>query len=287
MTTQRSSIKQAIYCSNYGVFGDPRALVRVAQAAEAAGWDGFFLYDHILWSPGEAIDSADPWVSLGAIAQATSRLTLGPMVTPVARRQPWELAHQVIALDHLSGGNRLILGVGLGVEREYVAFGNEEPATVRAAHLDEGLEILAQLWSGETVEHTGHWQLRGVRMRPRPIAPIPIWVAGRYPNRRPARRAARHDGVIPINTVWSLDDLLPPAALGEIGEMVRADRSDMDGFDVVNIGVSPSEPIAAAQHIAAYAEEGATWWLELLSPMEQELSLEDCLARVAAGPPVI
>jgi alkanesulfonate monooxygenase SsuD/methylene tetrahydromethanopterin reductase-like flavin-dependent oxidoreductase (luciferase family) len=202
MTTQRSSIKQAIYCSNYGVFGDPRALVRVAQAAEAAGWDGFFLYDHILWSPGEAIDSADPWVSLGAIAQATSRLTLGPMVTPVARRQPWELAHQVIALDHLSGGNRLILGVGLGVEREYVAFGNEEPATVRAAHLDEGLEILAQLWSVE---------------------------------------------------------------------MVRADRSDMDGFDVVNIGVSPSEPIAAAQHIAAYAEEGATWWLELLSPMEQEL----------------
>lgn len=277
-------MKQAVYCSNFGAFGNPAALVSVAQAAEAAGWDGCFIYDHILWQPGEAIDSCDPWVALAAMAQATEKITLGPMITPLARRLPWEVAHQVVALDHLSGGGRFILGVGLGVDREYEAFGLGESPRERAARLDEVLVLLRELWSGERVQHDGHWHLNDVVFRPVPLGRIPIWVAGRYPNRRPAQRAARHDGIIPINTTWSLDDLLPPERLGEMKDLALDFRDDDADFEVVQIGVSPSDRDAARQLHDAYRDQGATWWLELFSPFDQGRSVSECLARIERGP---
>src|SRR6266699_7070245 len=127
----------AINTPNFGSFGDARLMAELAHEAEDAGWNGFFVWDHIGGSPEQATPMADPWVALTAMAMATSRIKLGPMVTPIPRRRPWKLARESVTLDHLSEG-RLILGVGLGdpVATEFGTFGEETDARVRAAILD-------------------------------------------------------------------------------------------------------------------------------------------------------
>ena len=95
----------------FGAFADPRLLAQLAHEAEDAGWDAFFLWDHI--QVGWPDPVADPWIALAAMAMSTSRILLGPMVTPLYRRHPWKVAREAVTLDHLSGG-RVVLGVGLG-----------------------------------------------------------------------------------------------------------------------------------------------------------------------------
>lgn len=84
---------------------DARAAAELARKAEAAGWDGFFVWDSV-WG-------VDPWVTLAAVAMSTERVRIGTMLTPVSRRRPWKLAGETVTLDHLSNG-RLTLSVGLG-----------------------------------------------------------------------------------------------------------------------------------------------------------------------------
>ena len=122
--------------------------------AEQAGWDGFFLWDHVI-AGVEGVPTLDVWVALTAMAMTTSRIRLGATVTPLPRRRPWKLARETVTLDHLSNG-RLTLGVGLGVPEEYETFGEDSDNKVRAAKLDEGLEILTGLWSGKPFEHHGY-----------------------------------------------------------------------------------------------------------------------------------
>ena len=105
-----------VYVQNFGEYGNPHNLLALALDAEQAGWDGFFIWDHLLLYRRSDIPFVDAWVMLGAIAARTERLRLGPMITPVARRRPWKLAREVVSLDHLSRG-RAILGVGLGAPR--------------------------------------------------------------------------------------------------------------------------------------------------------------------------
>src|SRR5688572_4432084 len=121
----------AINVPNFGPFADPLAVVELAQAADAAGWDGFFLWDHVLWRDQKSLPVADPWVTLAAMAQATKRIRLGPLVTPLPRRRPWQVAREAATLDALSGG-RVTLGVGIGGDwfGDYSHFG--EPADVQA-----------------------------------------------------------------------------------------------------------------------------------------------------------
>src|SRR3954471_8727729 len=104
-------------------WSDPRTVMAIAADAEAAGWDGFFLWDHVTWNPAWGTPAiADPWICLAAAATATSRIRLGTMVTPLARRRPQIVARQLVTLDHLSGG-RMILGVGLGADDDFKLFG--------------------------------------------------------------------------------------------------------------------------------------------------------------------
>src|SRR5205085_8415824 len=133
----------ALSSQNFGTYGDPRLLAELAREAEAAGWDGFFVWDHLL--RGDA-PVADPWISLAAIALSTERLRIGTMVTPLSRRRPWQVARQVATLDHLSGG-RVTLGVGLGSSppMEFAPFGEETGTRERAELLDESLNILTRL----------------------------------------------------------------------------------------------------------------------------------------------
>ena len=179
----------------------------------------------------------DPWVALSAIAVATERIRIGPMVTPISRRRPHKLARETITLDHLSRG-RLTLGVGLGSDSsgELEPFGEESDPKARARLLDDGLEKLAGYWAGE---------FEPLRVqRPR----IPVWVAGRWPNRRPLRRAAKWDGLFPI-------DLPEPDALGELAADLADLREDPDApFDLVSSGRPRRRP-------RPWEAAGATWVL--------------------------
>jgi hypothetical protein len=116
-------MKRAIDVAPFGELADPRIVAELAAAAEDRGWAGFFVWDHIMYrAPVRAV--ADPWVTLAAIACATSTLRIGPMITPLSRRRVRKLARETVTLDILSSG-RLTLGVGLGSARngELEAFG--------------------------------------------------------------------------------------------------------------------------------------------------------------------
>jgi alkanesulfonate monooxygenase SsuD/methylene tetrahydromethanopterin reductase-like flavin-dependent oxidoreductase (luciferase family) len=182
-----------------GVEGSVALLVDLAQAAEDAGWDGVFLEDYIVYWAGDEYPVYDPWLLLAAMAMRTSRIRLGTTVTPLARRRPWKVAREALTLDYLSNG-RLIVGVGLGDAHDKSFTGVSGEALdprVRAEWLDEGLEVLAGLWSGCPFSYIGkHYQVSEVTMLPVPLQQprIPIWVGGFWPRQRPAFRAARWDG---------------------------------------------------------------------------------------------
>ena len=147
-------MRHGLYVAPFGELADVRALAEVSAQAEAGGWDGFFVWDHVMTF--DRLDVADPWIALTAVALATERLRLGAMVTPLARRRPWDVARQVAVLDRLSGG-RMVFGAGLGGDsrRELTAFGEERDPRARAALLDEALDVVVDLWTGEPVSRDG------------------------------------------------------------------------------------------------------------------------------------
>jgi alkanesulfonate monooxygenase SsuD/methylene tetrahydromethanopterin reductase-like flavin-dependent oxidoreductase (luciferase family) len=268
---------------NFGTYGDPRLLADLARDAEAAGWDGFFVWDHLL--RGDA-PVADPWISLAAIAVATEQVRIGTMVTPLPRRRPWQVAREAVTLDHLSGG-RLTLGVGLGSSprMEFAPFGEQTGNTERAELLDEGLEILTRLWSGEPIDHAGRYTLRDARSLPVPVQRprIPIWVAGNWPNRGPLRRAARYDGVFPQRIPTDPDDwMLPPDDVRAIVEIIRESRGSSEPFDVAVALSDEGNPSRRAEMVAEYTDAGVTWWMEGI--LEDAGTLQEMRALIRHGP---
>ncbi len=172
-----------------GELADPRAVADVAAAAEEAGWDGVFVWDH-LWNRTLA-PFADPFVTLAAIATATERVVIGTMVTALPRRRTQLVAQSTTSLDRLSGG-RMVLGLGLGVDSygEYSVFG--EPADddrARAAALDTAIPLLDQMLTGGAVPLLGGRVTTppGVQ-QPR----VPIWIAARAGRPAGPRRVRRH-----------------------------------------------------------------------------------------------
>ncbi len=265
----------------FGDFANPMALAELAQQAEDAGWDGFFIWDHVIFDP-TFHPITDPWVGLTAVALHTTRIRLGTMITPLARRRPWKVARETVALDHVSNG-RFILGVGLGdpVQWEYGFFGEETNATIRAERLDESLKILAGLWSGEPFSYQGaHYTLQQVHFLPRPVQQprIPIWVGGWWPNKRPMRRAARWDGAIPLRSKGIL-----PEEWRTIMDFIRAHHPIDAHFDFVHNGASPGDNPKEAQRIVeSYIEAGVTWWIEAVDPWRFGWKWEDKWSREAS-----
>jgi alkanesulfonate monooxygenase SsuD/methylene tetrahydromethanopterin reductase-like flavin-dependent oxidoreductase (luciferase family) len=258
--------------------GDPLAQVELAARAEAAGWDGVFTYDAI--DIGGA-DMYDPWALLGAMALATSRVTLGAIVFAPTRRRPWKLAREAMTVDHLSRG-RLVLPVGLGALDDH-GFGNVGETTAvrdRAAILDETLTILDGLWSGEPHAHAGvHYRFGPMTFRPRPVQRprIPIWVVGAWPSERSMARAVRWDGV-----VLQTQDLAEVRAVADHVCQRRAEAGRSESFDIVAQGTTPPDAEAAAAVARPFAEAGATWWIDA---DWQGATPASVAARVAAGPP--
>ena len=247
-------------------FTDPSTVVDLARAAEASGWDGFFLWDHLRWDDVQEIH--DPWVLLGAIAQETERIRLGTMVTPLSRRRPWVVAKHLVTLDHLSGG-RAVLGVGLGEPRthDFAELGDEADPRIRAAMLDEALDVLGGLLGDGRVDHQGeHFQVTA-SMRPPPVQRprVPIWVAGVAPNRQPLERARRWDGYVPIG-----DGLEPDALAALVGPPPR------DGWDLV-------VPWADGVPAQEYADAGVTWLV--MSTWPKDEGWVDELRDLAGNPP--
>ena len=246
-----------LYIPPFGELADPGRLSAIAHRAEQAGWEGIFLWDHVLHR--DVMPIADPWVALSAMACATSTLRLGAMVTPLARRRPWVVARQAVSLDQLSGG-RLVFGVGLGGDgwREFSGFGEPLSPRQRAERLDEALAVVVGLWKGAPLHHAGeHFHLDGVTVLPVPVQQprIPIWVADIWPHEKPLRRAARYDGVFPIKpgaplTPAEIEQLLADIASFRAEEGVPSAQP----FDVVLTGAVPHE-------LDSLARAGVTWWL--------------------------
>jgi alkanesulfonate monooxygenase SsuD/methylene tetrahydromethanopterin reductase-like flavin-dependent oxidoreductase (luciferase family) len=294
---QYAGMRFSINIPNFGDFADPRTVARVAAAAEQAGWDGLFVWDHVVHDKRSRRGSpfGDPWMLLTAAALATSRIKLGTLVTPVARRRPHQLARQVATLDNLSGG-RVIFGTGLGgpIEDEYGSFAEPTDPVVLAERLDEGLELLQRYWSGEPVNHEGrHYQVRDVTLlpaavqRPRP----PVWVGGFWPHRPPMRRAARWDGVVPLFTSARHGQVPPVDQVRDLVAYVHEHRGDghngHDGpFEIVLGGVSPAGTAQARDVIGPLRDAGATWWDERQLQTTPELDqLSPVLSRIEQGPP--
>ena len=288
-----AEMRFSINIPNFGDFADARTVAVVAAAAEQAGWEALFVWDHVLHRRHRR-PFGDPWMLLTAAALATSRIRLGTLVTPVARRRPQQLARQVATLDAISGG-RVIFGAGLGgpIEDEFGSFGETTDPVVLAERLDEGLDLLRRYWSGEPVNHQGrHYQVRDVTLlpatvqRPRP----PVWVAGFWPHRRPMRRAARWDGAVPLFTAATHGHAPPVDQVRDLVAYVhqhRADRQDSP-FEIVVGGVSPGDPAKDHDLIEPLIDAGATWWDERQLQRSDELDqLAPVLRRVEQGPPAL
>lgn len=243
-------MKFGLHVPNFGALADPGAVAGLAARAEAAGWDGFFLWDHVARSEG-VFPMLDPWIALAAVAARTSRMRIGPLVTPLSRRRPWNVARQVATLDQLSGG-RVTLGVGLGVSQgpEFSHFGEETDPRVRGDMLDEGLDIIRAAWRGTPVSHAGpHYRLDSVAFLPPPVQqPVPIWGATERTGGRPVRRAATLDGVFPFG--------LKPAELPALlGNLSRLRPGGLRGYDIV---------VGGSDDWRQWRDAGATWWLRVL-----------------------
>jgi alkanesulfonate monooxygenase SsuD/methylene tetrahydromethanopterin reductase-like flavin-dependent oxidoreductase (luciferase family) len=265
---------------------DPAELIELGVAAEQAGFDGFFVWDHIVFSnTGDGPPIIDPWLVLGVVATRTSRIKLGTMITPVPRRRPWQLARQTASLDVLSGG-RLILGVGIG-SPAYGDFGIfHEPSgdRIRADLLDEGLDIMAGLWTGEEFTYQGeHYTVDSVRFRPRPVQQprIPVWVGGILPGTRPVNRAARWDGMVPIRYTDGKLARVSAADIADVGARIAAARGSADGVDLVVWAEVAKDPADVPAIAGPYQEAGTTWWIESARPGGGWW--EDVQRRVAVG----
>jgi alkanesulfonate monooxygenase SsuD/methylene tetrahydromethanopterin reductase-like flavin-dependent oxidoreductase (luciferase family) len=244
-------VRFSINIPNFGDFADARIVASVAVAAEEAGWDVLFVWDHVVHTKQSRRVFGDPWMLLTAAALATARIRLGTLVTPVPRRRPHQLARQVATLDNLCGG-RVIFGAGLGgpIADEYGSFGEPTEPRVLGERLDERLDLLARYWSGGSVTHHGrHYQTNDVALlpptlqRPRP----PIWIGGFWPSRAPMRRAAQWDGAVPLFNSAKHGRAPPVEEVRDLVNYIRKHRAEQQSerFEVVVGGVSPSNAAQA------------------------------------------
>ncbi len=276
-------MKFAIDLPNFGPYSDPRTMAELARTAEDSGWDGVFIWDHIQAGWPEKV--GDTTVMLAAIACATSRVRFGPMVTPLARRNPWKVAREAVTLDHLSDG-RFVLGAGLGGDwfTELSTFGVPANDATRAEMLDESLTILVGLWSGEPFSFEGkHYRVMQTQFLPAPVqSRIPIWIAGTWPRPRPFRRAARYDGVVPISADIEKD--LTAEETRAILKFIRRHRTSDAPFDLVHSGITGGRSRQEDHEtVAPFIEAGATWWFE--APIPWRSTFKQVRDRIRFGPP--
>ncbi len=274
-------------------YAEARDFAEIAALAESNGWDGVFTW--------EALWGVHAWVTLGAASMTTSRVRLGTMLTPASRWKPWDLASAVLTVDRLSGG-RAVLSVGLGaVHSGWTAFEADEGRRVRVEKLDECLAIYDGLMRGQPFSYDGkHYYAKPTAFmlpeppvqQPRP----PVWVAAAYVlgrERQPSLdRAARWDGLLP--QVIDGDDrrhVDSVALLADIVGRVARRREELGlaeaPYDVIVEADSSGEFVRLDPPTpAAWADAGATWWIESWWSLPRGPDgLAEVKRRVLAGPP--
>jgi alkanesulfonate monooxygenase SsuD/methylene tetrahydromethanopterin reductase-like flavin-dependent oxidoreductase (luciferase family) len=265
----------------YGVIlpgGTAPEQVEQAVLAEESGWDGVFVW--------EAPYGVDAWGLLSAMAVRTSRIRLGTMLTPLPWRRPWKLASQVVTLDQLSDG-RAVLAVGVGAT-DLAESREEVDLRTRAAMMDEGIDLVRELWAGRLSYHGQYYDFESeqadVLKIGRPVQEkIPIWVVGLWPRPKSMRRVLRCDGVLPQYSTGEGS----PAELRALREWLTEHGASPE-LDVIAEGETPADdPAAAAAQVAAWADAGATWWMETRWGSLQHTpdGMRQVRDRLAAGPP--
>jgi alkanesulfonate monooxygenase SsuD/methylene tetrahydromethanopterin reductase-like flavin-dependent oxidoreductase (luciferase family) len=283
----------SINIPNLGDFADPRVVAETARLTEEAGWDGLFVWDHLIGYNRDLVgEFAATNILLAAAALATERIRLGTQVTPVPRRRPRQLAREIATLDQLSGG-RMVLGVGLGdpIENEYGRFGEPTEPKVLAGLLDEGLEVIELLWSGVPVSFHGRYlTVDDVIMLPTPVQRprVPIWVGGHWPKKPPARRAARWDGAVLTSGLW--EQPVEPDVVADMHAYIHAHRRDAghgdQPFDVGVGGSTPTNTATTHDILGPLADAGATWWDERF-PFDELSRFDAVRVRIEHGPPTV
>lgn len=277
---------------NVGV--DARTLADLAHEAEEAGWGGVFVWDCVYTESSDLKGRpvCDPWIALTAIALSTKRVRFGPMVTPPTRRRPWKLARETASLDQLSDG-RLILPVGLGWTDDgaFSKVGEELDRKKRAQMLDESLEILKGLWSGQPFSYEGeHYHVQEMEFLPTPVQSprIPIWIIGAWPRKKSLQRTLRYDGILPAKMAADGSSAdMTPADLEELKLFIAEHRLETTPFDIIMEGETPGDDQEkAASIVQPLAQAGATWWLEAIwGTPEAQGGIEGMRARIKQGPP--
>ncbi len=272
--------RYGLYIPNYGPLAEPSIMIKLARLAEEKGWEGIFLWDHI---PTDSSKKAyDPWLLLSLVALNTEKMRIGTTVTPLARRRPQKVVKEVVTLDHISNG-RFTLGIGLGGRKEFEAYGESFRLKPTAEKLDESIEILRLLWSGEPVEFIGkHYQIKA-QHSPTPIQKqVPIWVGGNWPNKAPFRRAARHQGVFPLKAGDGYG--MTPQDYKDILNYIEKHGGDLTNYDVVMTVYSEGDP-EKDRWMEKFREEGVNWFVDCLDPWRGNTKY--LLDRVKKGPPKI
>ncbi len=263
-----------------GAYADARVLAKLAMEAEVAGWDGFFVWDVLLGN--EAV--IDPWIALTAIVLQTSSIKIGLLALPLARHRPWLTALRLVNLDQLSLG-RVICIVGLGhAERDFAAFGEASSPELRAKQLDEGLSILAGLWTEAPFSFAGeYYTLNQVTLPAKPVQSprIPLWVVGGWPRRAPFRRAARWDGVCLKAIHHETGEWLTLDEFRAALSYVHAHRTLNTPFEVIMSGETPLDQALGREMVRPFQEAGATWWVE----GGYGFTLDEFRERIRSGPP--
>ncbi|HEX6288872.1 MAG TPA: LLM class flavin-dependent oxidoreductase [Herpetosiphonaceae bacterium] len=277
-------MRSGIVLASAGTYGDARTLAELAHLAEATGWDGIFLEDYIFHWHQDHI-TYDPWIALAAMALRTDRIRLGITVTPLSRRRAWKLAREAVTIDHLSHG-RLIVGVGIGngSDADFAKLGEITDTRQRSQMVDEALDVLAGLWSGQPFSYHGaHYRIDDVTFLPQPVQQprIPIWVGGGYPLQGPLRRAARWDGSCMYKHAPDAWQDMTPGDIRALRAFVESQRGASAPFDIVVGGRERSEDWEQERaYIRSAAEAGATWRIEHVPPSD----LDVLRARVERGP---
>jgi hypothetical protein len=272
--------------------GDVHTIPELAEKVEAAGWDAVFIPDCISIETEQypATEWYDPWVLLAVIAVRTRRVRFGTMLTPLSRRRPWKVARETVTLDHLSNG-RLILPVGLGAAEDDAGFykvGEAMDRKTRAKLLDESLEIITGLWSGQQFSYEGeHYHVRGMTLLPPPVQSprIPIWVVGAWPRAKSMQRVLRYDGLLPnkLDQDGRLAEIAP-ADIQAMKTYIDEHHTSNTPFDIIWEGRTPGEDCEkGAAIVRKWQEAGATWWLEAM--WESDVTMDDVRERIEQGPP--
>jgi probable F420-dependent oxidoreductase len=213
-----------------------------ALAAEAAGFDSVWMFDHFFnrRDDGSVQGMYESWTILSAVASITDRILLGTMVMCASFRNPGLLAKMAATLDDVSGG-RLILGIGAGWhDPEYEAFGY--PTDRRGARYEETLALVRRLLDGERVTFTSEFnQLRDAVLVPTPSRRIPLLVAGDGP--RVLRLAGRYGDAWNDNGFGLPDDRLR-TVLRRLDEALETEGRDPTTIERT-IGVTVRHPDAA------------------------------------------